>query len=132
MIFAMLYIYIYVGIIAIIFGMHSSEAAICTSTSFEQALSATDIAATKIIAANYAANTKRQIIAKLLREFGEHVTRIDYTVTQKRNAVNIKYNVIFACNKTTKTVSSNGRIKQLRLTSKVDKHRVEKSILAGF
>ena len=122
---------IYMAVVAMIYLVHSSDAANCTSTSFKQDLSATQLAASQVIASDYATSTKDQIVAKLLELFKESVVFIDYTVTENGDSVNIAYKIIFACNETTTTVLPDGTTKKTEVKSTVDRSQVEKTVTAG-
>ncbi len=120
------------AILAILCAVRSADAVNCTSTSFKQDLDATKLAASQIIAEDYATKTKEQIIAKLMEEFKDTVISFDYTVTQKGDTTTIEYKIISACNETTTTTLPDGTKKTTEVTSKVDKAQVQKTVSAGL
>lgn len=122
---------IFMALIAMAYLVHSSDAVNCTSTSFKQELSAAQLAASKLIAAEYANSTKEQIVAKLKEMFNETATFIDCNVTRDGDAVRIDYKIIFACNETTTTVLPDGTSRTTERASRVNRTRVEKAISAG-
>lgn len=128
----MLRICFYLAMIAILLAVRSSEAANCTATTFTQQLDAAKLAASKIIADEYANTTKAQIIQQLMKQFKDTVVSFDYTVTQNGDTISIDYNIVSACNETTTTVSSDGTQSTQAVTSNVDKTQMQKTVSAGL
>jgi hypothetical protein len=124
--------YCYIAILTIIFVVRSSEAVNCTTTSFQQDLDATEVAASKTIAADYANSTKAQIVANLMKQFNNSVVSFDYTVTQNGSTISIKYQIIFACNETSTTVLPDGTKSTTEVKSQVNKTQLEKSVSCGL
>lgn len=118
--------------IAIIVTVRSSQAANCTATSFKQDLSAAELAASKLIAAEYATSTKEQIIAKFMKENTGSIVSFDYTITTNGDKTTIDYKIILACNETTTTILPDGTKKTTQVDSKVDTAQVQKGVSAGL
>ena len=119
------------AVFAMSYLVQSSDALNCTSTSFNQDLSATQFQAAQVIASDYATNTKDQIVVKLMEIFKESVVFIDYTVTQTGDTVNINYKIVFNCINTTTTVLPDGTTKITEKKSTTNTTQVEKAISAG-
>lgn len=122
----------YLAIIAILYAVRSTDAANCTATTFQQQMSAVQLAASKIIAQDYATETKAQIVDQLMKQYNGTVVSFDYTVTQVGDNTTISYKIILACNETTVTVLPDGTQKTSQVVSSVNKTQVQNSISAGL
>jgi len=120
------------AILAIMFVVRSSEAANCTSASFTQDVDAAQLAASKIIAADYATLTKQQILQTLLQQFNDTIVSFDYNVTQNASSISIEYKILFACNLTTTTALPDGTTQTSQVQSKVDPSAVQNTVTAGL
>ena len=125
-------IYVSLAIVALIFAVRSSDAANCTATTFKQDINATQLAASNLIAADYANSTKAQIVQKFMDEFGDKVVSFDYNVTQVGDTVSFSYKIIYACNETTTTVLPDGSTNTTKVVSSANKSQVEKSVSVGM
>ena len=122
---------LYLALVATIFLVRSSDAANCTSTSFNQEIATDDIQASITDAVQYATATKDQIIAKLTDKYKDTVASIDFTVTESEDSISIAYKIIFACNETTTIVLPDGTSETKETKSAVNKADVEKAVSAG-
>jgi hypothetical protein len=119
------------AIVALLLAVRSSHAANCTATTFQQDMNATQLAASKLLAADYANSTKQQIVQQFLNEFGDKVVSFDYNVTQNGSTVSFTYKIIYACNETTTTVLPDGSNKTTQVVSQTNASQVEQGVSAG-
>ena len=122
---------LYLAVIATIFLVRSSDAANCTSTSFNQQIATEDIQASITDAVQYATATKEQIISQLTEKYKDTIASIDFQVTETEDSISIAYKVIFACDETTTIVMPDGSSKVTNKKSSVSKDEVEKTVSAG-
>jgi hypothetical protein len=125
----MLHTCFWVALIAIIYTIRVSNAANCTSTTFNQALDATQMALSGITDNDFATGTQVQIAAQLQELFNETTANISCTVPRTGNSCSISCAVIYACND---TIISNGTTKTTSIVSNLNQTKVQEAISCGL
>ncbi|CAF3859926.1 unnamed protein product, partial [Rotaria magnacalcarata] len=123
---------LYVAILVLIFAVHSSQAANCTSASFEQPVTAALLASSLINGTQYASSTTDQLTSMFSNDLGENAAGINYAVQQTGDQVTFSYTITFACNDTIATTLSNGKQQTTQVKSKLNKTTVENCVSAGL
>ncbi|CAF4459906.1 unnamed protein product, partial [Rotaria socialis] len=123
---------LYVAISVLIFAVHSSQAANCTSTSFDQAVTAAQLALSLINGTQYASSTTDQLNSMFSNDLGESAAGINYTIQKTGDAVTFSYTITFACNATITTALPDGTQQTTEVKSKLNTTAVGECISAGL
>ena len=124
--------FISITLIVIVYSIHFSNAANCTSATFNHDLDVAKVTLSKINVTDYAAVTGDQIGDQLKELFNETVVHTNCTVTKTNNVYSIAYKIIYGCNDTTSTVLSNGTTKTVQTNTKLNQTKVHELISCGL
>lgn len=104
----------------------------CSASTFTQQFDAVQLAASNIVAEDYATITGDELSSQLADIFNDTALNINCTVTRVNNTVSFNYQVIYACNETITTNLTNGTTATTQVNSKINTTRVKDAVSCGL
>jgi muramidase (phage lysozyme) len=109
-----------------------TNAANCTSTTYNQQLDPTQLALSQTTPEDFANATGTQLTDRLKELFNETLVSINCTIAKSTTSINVGYNIVYGCNETTATVLANGTTKTVPVNTNLNKTRVDQVVSCGL